>query len=422
MITLTPTTFYGLNIISQERGSVRKCGVKPPQAQPVAQSPRHRFKVVSVVGTRPEGIKMAPVIRALQARSDLFEHTFVSTAQHREMLDNVLQAFGLKPDIDLELMKPDQRLGQFAASALSSLSALFSQLRPDVVLAQGDTTTVMAAGLAAFYQGSKMGHVEAGLRSFDRHNPFPEEINRRIAGCVADFHFAPTERARANLLREGVPPESVFVTGNTIVDALKSIRLEGPFENHGLDSVNFSKARVLLVTAHRRENHGPPLAAICEALKTLVTQFVDVEVVYPVHLNPNVQGPVRKILGATRRIHLTEPVSYSDLLRLMKRCHLILTDSGGIQEEAPSFHKPVLILREVTERPEVVEAGAGRIVGTETSRIIAEASRLLSEPEAYRAMSSAENPFGDGAAAEKIVTVLAQTLQEAARAKTVSGS
>jgi UDP-N-acetylglucosamine 2-epimerase (non-hydrolysing) len=369
-----------------------------------------RFKVLTVVGTRPEGIKMAPVVRALNRRKDVFEHTFVSTAQHREMLDNVLRAFDIQPDIDLQLMKPDQRLAHFAASALATLSDLFARVKPDAILVQGDTTTVMVAGLAAFYNGVRVGHVEAGLRSFDRKNPFPEEINRRIAGCVADFHFAPTERARANLLREGVPEQSVFVTGNTIVDALRSLPLDGGFENQELNFVPFQERRVVLVTAHRRENHGAPLVSICRALEQLVSRFADVEVLYPVHLNPNVRGPVRELLGAVPRVRLVDPLGYGDLLRVMKSCNLILTDSGGIQEEAPSFHKPVLILREVTERPEVVESGAGKIVGTDTGKIVGEAGLLLSDPEAYRRMSSAQNPFGDGTAAERIAEILARRL------------
>lgn len=353
---------------------------------------------------------MGPVVRELSRRRDLFQATLVSTAQHREMLDHVLRAFGIQPDIDLQLMQPDQRLGHFASRALSTLSDLFADLAPDVVLVQGDTTTVMTAGLAAFYQRIKVGHVEAGLRSFDRQNPFPEEINRRIAGVVADFHFAPTEGAKANLLREGVPPENIFVTGNTIVDALRTISLEGGFENGRLKSLAFHHRRVLLVTAHRRENHGAPLRSICEAVKALVERFADVEIVYPVHLNPNVRQPVHAALGSIPRVHLIDPVPYEDLLRLLQRCHFILTDSGGIQEEAPSFHKPVLVLREVTERPEVIQAGAGRIVGTDANRIVEEASRLLSDPAAYAAMSSAKNPFGDGHAAERIVQILAERL------------
>jgi UDP-N-acetylglucosamine 2-epimerase (non-hydrolysing) len=383
--------------------------MQPPESDQTAAGAR-RIKVVTVVGTRPEGIKMAPVMRALNRRPGVFAHTFVSTAQHRELLDDVLEVSGLKPDIDLELMQPDQRLAHFASRALFKLSNLFADLAPDVVLAQGDTTTVMAAGLASFYEGAKMGHVEAGLRSLDRRNPFPEEINRRIAGVVADFHFAPTARAKANLLREGVPTQSVFVTGNTIVDALQSMRLDGSFKNKELEAIPFERHRVLLVTAHRRENHGAPLRSICEALKTLVAEVQDVEVVYPVHLNPHVNRPVRELLGGTPRVRLTDPVSYGDLLRLMKRCYLILTDSGGIQEEAPSFHKPVLVLREVTERPEAVEAGAAMIVGTDAGKIVTEAMRLLKEPTAYRAMSAIENPFGDGQAAERIVEILANRL------------
>ena len=370
-----------------------------------------QIKVVTVVGTRPEGIKMAPVVRALKQRSDLFHHTFVSTAQHRRMLDDVLKAFELKPDIDLQLMQPNQLLAHFASRALSELSDLFAELAPDVVLVQGDTTTVMAAGLAAFYKRIPVGHVEAGLRSFDRLNPFPEEINRRVTGCVADFHFAPTERAKANLLREGVPPESVYVTGNTIVDALQSMRVDGSFECAALNSVPFKNRRVLLVTAHRRENHGAALLSICAALKTLVARFTDVEIVFPVHLNPSVHGPVRDALGGTAHVHLTDPLSYGDLLRLMKRCHFILTDSGGIQEEAVSFQKPMLVLREVTERPEVTEAGVGKIVGTDEKRIADEATRLLDEPKTYQAMISAQNPFGDGHAAERIVKILLNALR-----------
>ncbi len=282
---------------------------------------------------------MAPVVRALDRRRDVFEHTFVSTAQHRELLDNVLRTLDVVPSIDLELMQPGQGLGQFASRALAALSELFTRLTPDAVLVQGDTTTVMVAGLAAFYQGIKVGHVEAGLRSFDRQNPFPEEINRRVTGVVADWHFAPTQRAAKNLIAEGVSSDNVFVTGNTIVDALRSIRLEDAFENGQLGEVDFDRRRVLLVTAHRRENHGPPLASICSALKTLAERYDDVEVVYPVHLNPNVRGMVHDLLRAVPRIRLVDPLSYGDLLRVMKRCHLILTDSGGIQEEVAVIRK-----------------------------------------------------------------------------------
>jgi len=365
---------------------------------------------MTVMGTRPEGIKMAPIIRELRRRPEQFEPVVVATGQHRDMLGQVLTAFDIQPQIDLDLMQHNQALAAFASRAMAALSDLYAETKPDAVLVQGDTTTVMSAALAAFYHGIKVGHVEAGLRSFDRQNPFPEEINRRVAGCVADFHFSPTERAKQNLLREGVPPGSIFVTGNTIVDALMSIRLDEEFENRRLNSVAANGQRMILVTAHRRENHGPPLTAICDALRTLVTRFEDIEVVYPVHLNPSVRGPVHDALRSTPRIHLVDPVSYGDLLRLMQRCHLILTDSAGIQEDAPSCHKPVLVLRDVTERPEVIEVGAGKIVGTNRDRIVEETSRLLSEPAAYRAMSSTANPFGDGHAAERIVDALAKAL------------
>ena len=367
-----------------------------------------RRKIVTVVGTRPEVIKMAPVIREIGFRPSIFENVVVSTAQHRQMLDQVLEVFGIKPDIDLGLMAQNQDLAEFASKSLLSLSKLFSELEPNTVLVQGDTTTVMTAALAAFYKGVPVGHVEAGLRSFDRRQPFPEEINRRMAGCLASFHFAPTSRARLNLLREGVPEETVFVTGNTIVDALKSVTLDEAFDDQRLNCVGEERGRLLLVTAHRRESHGGPLRSICDALSALVAKFHDVEIVYPVHLNPNVQRLVHEKLGHVERIHLVSPVSYPDLLRLMKRCYLILTDSGGIQEEAPSFGKPVLVLRDVTERPELIEVNAGRIVGTDVRRIVDATSLLLTDSSEYKAMAAAENPFGDGCAAKRIVDIIAR--------------
>ncbi len=369
-----------------------------------------RHRVVTIVGTRPEVIKMAPVVIELDRRKSEFDHQLVTTSQHRQMLFTALAMFGMKPDVDLELMQENQTLGSFASRSLSALSTLFAEIRPDVILVQGDTTTVMTAALAAFYLGVRVGHVEAGLRSFERRNPFPEEINRRIASCVTDLHFAPTERARENLLREGISGDDVFVTGNTIVDALQSISTAQAFEEQSLEQINFSSRRIVLVTAHRRENHGPNLKSICAALKTLVHKFDDVEIVFPVHLNPNVRGAVHEELGETSGIHLTGPISYRDLLGVMSRCYLILTDSGGIQEEAVSFHKPVLVLREVTERPEVVEVGAGKVIGTETQSIIEEVSDLLENQKRYERMSTALNPFGDGHAAERIVEILSQRL------------
>jgi UDP-N-acetylglucosamine 2-epimerase (non-hydrolysing) len=369
-----------------------------------------RYKVMTILGTRPEVIKLVPVIREVKRQGEMFDHTLVTTAQHKEMLYQVLKDFDMAPDIDFGLMQQNQTLAAFASRSLAALSELLSTQKPDVILVQGDTTTVMTAALAAFYQGVKVGHVEAGLRSFDRNNPFPEEINRRIAGCLADMHFAPTEGARTNLLKEGVSPQQVFVTGNTIVDALQSMPLNKDFDDENLRHLNFNNNRLLLVTAHRRENHGQPLRSICQALKSLTARFADIEIVYPVHLNPNISTVVREELGGTDRIHLVAPTSYKDLLRLMNLSYLILTDSGGIQEEAPSFHKPVLILREVTERAEVVESGAGKLVGTEVNRIVSAAEQLLTDAQEYTRMSTTENPFGDGHAAERIVKILSEQL------------
>ena len=353
---------------------------------------------------------MAPVIKELQRQDSLFEHTLVITAQHRQMLDQVLQAFGIEPDVDLELMENNQGLAGFAARSLASLSESLGRLKPQAILVQGDTTTVMTAALAAFYLGIQVGHVEAGLRTFDKKQPFPEEVNRRIGACLADLHFAPTERARQNLLSEGIQGDSIYVTGNTIVDALRMLPLENRFEDDALNRLDFDGRRLLLVTAHRRENHGAPLASIFRALKTLVSEFKDIEIVYPVHLNPNVTQAARQELNGCPRINLLKPLSYGDLLKIMARCHLVLTDSGGMQEEAPSFGKPVLILRDVTERPEVVDAGAGRLVGTDTGSIVEAASALLQDSALYSSMCLDKNPFGDGRAAQRIVQVLAEKL------------
>ena len=369
-----------------------------------------RRRVITIIGTRPEVIKMAPVVREIERRADAFEHRLVTTAQHREMLDQVLDVFGLTPDVDLGLMQEGQSLGDFASRSLSSVSSLLTQEKPDAILVQGDTTTSMIAALAAFYQGVHIGHVEAGLRTRDRRQPFPEEINRRITGVLADLNFAPTPRARVNLLNEGVPDENIFVTGNTIVDALSGVEPGGAFSDPRLSEIDFEHQRVLLVTAHRRENHGEPLRAICRALRTIAAGADDVEIIYPVHLNPNVNATVRSELANVDRIHLVDPVSYRDLLMLMNRSYLVLTDSGGIQEEAPSFHKPVLVLREVTERPELIEANGGVLVGTDAKLIIECVDRLLSDPDAYARMASVENPFGDGHASERIVEVLAERL------------
>jgi UDP-N-acetylglucosamine 2-epimerase (non-hydrolysing) len=367
-------------------------------------------RILTIVGTRPEVIKMAPVVLELTRRQSEFDHQLVTTSQHREMLFPALDMFALKPAVDLELMQENQALWSFASRSLSALSNLFAELKPQLIMFEGENTSFLTEYLAAFYLVVRVGHVEGGLLSFKRRIPFPEEINRRIAACVTDLHFAPTDRARDNLLREGVPAEDVFVTGNTIVDALQSIPPVSVFTNHKLSGIDYDGKRILLVTAHRRENHGPNLRSICTALKSLVTSFADVEIIFPVHLNPNVRLVVDEELGQTAGIHLTEPLSYSDLLGVMSRCRLILTDSGGIQEEAVSFHKPVLVLREVTERPEVVEVGAGKVIGVKTQAIVDEVSDLLVNHERYQQMSTAINPFGDGHAAERIVDILAKRL------------
>ncbi len=368
---------------------------------------KSKLKILSIVGTRPEVIKMAPVIRELSKHPGRIESVVVSTAQHREMLDQTLKVFGIKPDVDLNLMRPNQTLAQITTAAIEAVERVLREMKPDVVLVQGDTTTVFAASLAAFYCRIAVGHVEAGLRSFDRWNPYPEEINRRLADVLADYYFAPTARARENLLREGVPTEKVFVTGNTVVDALR-YAAGVPYEPRGPEIKNILGAagRLILVTAHRRENWDEPLANICDAFCELVREFPDLNIVYPVHLNPKVRHTVQAKLNGVDRIHLIEPVDYLTLVHLMKRSHLVLTDSGGIQEEAPTFGKPVLVMRKVTERPEAAEAGLALIVGTDRERIVAETRRLLTDETAYRRMSTASNPYGDGEAARRIVEVL----------------
>ena len=382
------------------------------------------MKVLSVIGTRPEAIKLAPVIHELERRakaSDI-QSVICSTAQHREMLDQVLEVFSIQPDYDLRVMEPDQTPMQVAAGVLNRLEPVLRNEKPDWVLVQGDTTTVMAAAIAAFYSRCRVGHVEAGLRSFDRWQPFPEEINRRLASVVADLHFAPTELAQANLVREGVPQDRVVVTGNTVVDALlwAAERPDQPGigdilnQHTGTDNAHgYSEGacgprkRLILVTAHRRENFGKPIEDICLALKDIADSHRDtVHVVYPVHRNPNIWGPVHRILGGTDNVTLLEPVDYLAMVQLMKSAYLVLTDSGGIQEEAPTLSKPVLVLRSVTERPEAVEYGTARTVGTDRHRIVSEVDRLLSDESAYRRMARATSPYGDGKAAERIVSLL----------------
>lgn len=353
---------------------------------------------------------MAPVYAALRDHPRL-EPLVLATTQHREMLRQALGAFGITPDVDLELMQDGQQLGVFTARAMAALTETFSRERPAYALVQGDTSTVAAAAIAAFYQGIPVGHVEAGLRSYDLASPFPEEANRRIASVVTTAHFAPTAEARDNLLAEGIPAEDIAVTGNTVVDALRMIPARSHFDTPALNAVPWEGRRILLATVHRRESHGTQLEAICTAMATLVTRFPDTELVLPVHLNPRVRDVVYRLLGNVPRVHLMEPIPYPDLLEAIRRCTLILSDSGGIQEEAPSFRKPIQILRDTTERPEVVRAGFGVLVGTDTEVIVSGTSTLLSDPAAYAERIRGANPFGDGHAAERIVEVLDSQLQ-----------
>jgi UDP-N-acetylglucosamine 2-epimerase (non-hydrolysing) len=376
------------------------------------------LNVLSIFGTRPEAVKMAPVVHQLGATPGIQSKVCV-TAQHRQMLDQVLELFDITPDVDLDLMRADQSLAELTAAVFTHLDPVLEQLRPDWVLVQGDTTTVMSAALLAYYHRIKVGHVEAGLRTGDKWQPFPEEINRKVAGVVADLHFAPTGWSRQNLLNEGVPVERIVVTGNPVIDALQSVASRPPnaevkylLKRLGMPQDSLGNGareapRLVLITAHRRENFGAPLENICTALRRLAEIYRDeVQFVYPVHLNPNVQQPVHRLLGDIPNITLLPPLDYLPLVHLIKRSALVLTDSGGLQEEAPGLGVPVLVMREVTERPEGLEAGTVRLVGTDTQRIIDESRRLLDDPQAHAEMARAVNPYGDGRAAGRIVQAI----------------
>jgi UDP-N-acetylglucosamine 2-epimerase (non-hydrolysing) len=363
-----------------------------------------RRTVLCIVGTRPEAIKMAPVVLSLR-REPWARVRVLATAQHREMLDQVLEIFDIRPDVDLDIMQADQKLPELTARLVTALDDSLARENPDVVLAQGDTTTVLAAALASFYRRIPFAHVEAGLRTLDRNYPFPEEMNRALAGQLALLHFAPTETSRRNLLREGIPSSSIHVTGNTVIDALLHVAAQEIPVGVDLDAGK----RLVLVTAHRRENFGAGLLDICRALRALADGHPDVQVLYCVHPNPNVSRPVRRELQGHPRILLCPPLHYGPFVSAMKRSYLILTDSGGVQEEAPALGKPVLVLRAETERPEAVAEGVARLVGTSSERILAEARRLLDDPAAYAAMARGASPYGDGRAAERIVSVLRQS-------------
>lgn len=368
------------------------------------------IKVLTVFGTRPEAIKMAPVVKTLAADS-AFEAKVCVTAQHRQMLDQVLEIFDIRPDFDLNLMKPGQDLSDITSNVLLGMREVYKQWLPDIILVHGDTTTTLAASLSAYYAKVMVGHVEAGLRTHNKYSPWPEEMNRRLAGAVADLHFAPTEKAYANLQREGIAPDVIHITGNTVIDALLDVvarvradeTLRRRFETQ-FDFIDPNKSLVL-VTGHRRENFGAGFENICQALRDIASRG-DVQVVYPVHLNPNVQEPVRRILSGVRDVHLIEPLDYLPFVYLMDRSSLLITDSGGVQEEAPSLGKPVLVMRDTTERPEAVEAGTVKLVGTDRAAIVREANRLLDDPAAYDAMARAHNPYGDGLAATRICDIL----------------
>lgn len=374
------------------------------------------MKVLTVFGTRPEAIKMAPLVKRLQEAAGL-ECRVCVTAQHRQMLDQVLDLFQIRPDHDLDLMKPGQDLYSITSSILQSIRGVYETEKPDIVLVHGDTTTTFAATLAAFYQRIAVGHVEAGLRTGNLLAPWPEEANRRLTGALARLHFAPTAASRANLLRENVPDQDIVVTGNTVIDALLAVKdmlEQSPVLAQEMEArFAFLRpgARMLLITGHRRENFGGGFERICDAIARVARRYPEMDVVYPVHLNPNVQEPVNRLLSGIGNVHLIEPQDYLPFVYLMVRSTVILTDSGGVQEEAPALGKPVLVMRDTTERPEAVDAGTVRLVGTDTGKIVSSVSLLLDDAEQYRRMSFAHNPYGDGQACERIVAALSSRLQ-----------
>ncbi len=365
---------------------------------------------MTVFGTRPEGIKMAPIIKAIEKRPEI-ESIICITAQHREMLDQVLNLFDIQPDYDLNIFTPGQSLTEITTRAIKGLEEVILKEKPDVLLVQGDTTTVFAGALAAFYQKVKIGHVEAGLRSGNLYSPYPEEANRKLTGVLTNFHFAPTESNRQNLLKENYPDNIIFITGNTVIDALQyTVKENYLFENEILNRLDYENNRVILLTSHRRENIGEPMENIFSAVNDIVNKYEDVEVVFPMHLNPKVREIANGIMGENSRIHLIEPLEYEPFTNLMAKCHMVVTDSGGLQEEAPTLAKPVLVVREETERPEGVEAGTAKLVGTAYENIFENMDLLLKDNLEYDKMAKAVNPYGDGKASERIVDILLKTV------------
>ena len=364
------------------------------------------LKVMTIFGTRPEAIKMAPVVKALEAADDM-ESIVTVTAQHREMLDQVLHLFSITPDYDLNIMSQGQTLYDVTCKALLGLQGVLKEAKPDVVLVHGDTTTTFVGALAAFYEGIPVGHVEAGLRTGNIYSPFPEEMNRKLTGAIGTYHFAPTSTSESNLLKENINPAHLYVTGNTVIDALQTtVQTDYTFKEELLNQIDYINNKVILVTTHRRENLGDPMRNVYEAIRDIINEQEDVEVIFPMHRNPKVRNIVQDVLGHMDRVHLIEPLEYEPFANLMARTYLIMTDSGGIQEEAPSLGKPVLVLRDTTERPEAVEAGTVKLVGTDKESVYRTATELIVNKEAYLAMSNAVNPYGDGLASERIVQAL----------------
>ncbi|WP_050354225.1 non-hydrolyzing UDP-N-acetylglucosamine 2-epimerase [Gottschalkia purinilytica] len=367
------------------------------------------MKVLTVFGTRPEAIKMAPVVKRLNENENI-EHKLCVTAQHREMLDQVLDVFKISPDYDLNIFKSGQTLSDITTKSLQGLENVIKDFKPDILLVQGDTTTVFAGALAGFYNGVKIGHIEAGLRSGDLYSPYPEEANRKLTGILTSFHFAPTEQSRENLIKEGYDDRKIYITGNTAIDALLEVVTDDyKFENELLNNLDYDGKKIILVTSHRRENIGKPMENIFSAIKEIVEKNSDVEVVFPIHLNPKVREIANNILKGNDRIHLIDPLDYLPFANLQKRCYFIVTDSGGIQEEAPTLGKPVLVVRKETERPEGIEAGTAKLLGLEKENIFKEIDLLINDKDEYNKMANAVNPYGDGTAAQKIVNIIVES-------------